>query len=83
MTPADTIRQTLIDFANTPSKYGRREDALVVLDALEAELARKDEALWQVHEYNCGCDTPGSLDRCVAQPVVVFAALAEPTGEKE
>ena len=44
--------------------------------AAEERAAELEKALAEIHEYNCGCETPGSLDRCVAQPVVLFAALS-------
>jgi hypothetical protein len=69
-------------------------DARAILAALaraeqaEAERDALREALAEVHEYECGCARPGSLNRCVAQPVVVFAALSAgsgtlPSGERE
>jgi len=65
--PGD-IRLALIDL---------RREALKA----EAQLAQVERALREIHEYHCGCDTPGQLDRCVAQPVVPFAALHQ--GETE
>jgi hypothetical protein len=47
------------------------------LAEVEAELAATREALEAIHEYHCGCDQPGRIDVCVAQPVVVFAVLSE------
>lgn len=44
---------------------------------------RAEEALRDIHEYHCGCKCPGDLSLCVAQPVVLFAALASGAGAAE
>lgn len=50
-------------------------------DLLERSI-RSEVALWAVHEYQCGCDSPGYLGRCTAQPVVVFALLDSASRER-
>jgi hypothetical protein len=60
---------------DTPARASARERLrkgeayFVALDLLAA--------LEEIHEYHCGCDRPGDLAACVAQPVVVFAILRE------
>jgi hypothetical protein len=51
-------------------------EAVQLADALAALLRDAEKALADVHEYQCGCDQPGRLDLCVAQPVVVFSRPA-------
>jgi hypothetical protein len=48
-------------------------------EAAEARVAKVPalvEALREIHDYHCGCDQPGRIDLCVAQPTSAFDALA-------
>lgn len=56
--------------------------ALAALTRLSARLERAQEALREIHEYQCGCDQPGRLDLCVAKPHSAFTALV-PAGEED
>lgn len=58
------------------------ESGIAALNLLVAQAARHTqtvEALAEVHEYHCGCDQPGRLGLCAAQPTSTFAVLATDT----
>ena len=46
--------------------------------ALAALIEKQQEALEEIHLCLCGCDEPGRLDKCVAQPVLAFRVLSTP-----
>jgi hypothetical protein len=46
------------------------------IHVLREQRDRAFVALREIHEYHCGCEAPGALSRCVAQPVLLFALLA-------
>jgi len=81
-------------YGNTDVSYSGSDEAHReghdVLSRLHSLLLRAEEerdeaqgALADIHNYLCGCARPGQLDVCVAQPVVLFEALATPEETKE
>jgi hypothetical protein len=48
----------------------------------QREIERLREALIEIHDFHCGCDTPGRLDRCVAPPALSFTVLNRTKPEK-
>ena len=60
-------------------------DAVLIVEArnLLPALIEAARALREVHEYQCGCDQPGRLDLCAAQPAIVFEVLRSPLLDEE
>jgi hypothetical protein len=50
-------------------------DPSIVLDLIAAAKAAR-EALREIHEFNCGCEQPGRIAYCMAEPVREFELLA-------
>jgi predicted ATP-grasp superfamily ATP-dependent carboligase len=44
-------------------------------DKLLTENERLREALREIHEFHCGCDSPGNPAKCVCEPVAEFKVL--------
>ena len=56
---------------------GWGSDAVPVraLEELVGDHQATRAALVEVHDFQCGCDTPGRVGRCVADPVSSFEVL--------
>jgi hypothetical protein len=57
-------------FTSTQEAWRRADELQEQFDAVRY-------ALCEIHEYTCGCDTPGSKSTCVASPVEEFEIITK------
>ena len=73
----DAMSSSVEQWVDEVSRF-THPDNVVWCDGSKTERDALREALVAIHEFYCGCDTPGLLDFCICEPREPFKILGRP-----